>query len=193
MRLSISTVDLPAGWLSAGEAAALAELAYRRRVLEIGAYLGRSTVVLAECAELVVSVDHHRGSSEHQPGAAEWRPELADGTAAAYLANLSAAGVTSRVVPIIGGYRDVLPLLAPATFDLVFLDADHREEATVEAATLALPLVRRPGILVFHDYDAIDYPGVRAAVDRLAAILHLGRGPVRLDGSLAALPVLPDS
>src|SRR4029077_11328726 len=54
-------LTLPEGWLTSAEAAALAEIAAGKTVLEIGAWLGRSTVALARSARLVVSVDHHHG------------------------------------------------------------------------------------------------------------------------------------
>src|SRR6266498_926453 len=41
-------------------------------LLEVGTYCGKSTVYLAAAARergvTVVTVDHHRGSEEHQPG-----------------------------------------------------------------------------------------------------------------------------
>ena len=51
-------------------------------VLEIGTYCGKSTIYLAaaarEAGQLVVTVDHHRGSEEHQPGWEYHDPELVD-------------------------------------------------------------------------------------------------------------------
>src|ERR1035441_8859742 len=50
-------------------------------VLEIGSYCGKSTIYLAAAAraagQLVVTVDHHRGSVEHQPGWEYHDPGLA--------------------------------------------------------------------------------------------------------------------
>src|SRR3954447_4304454 len=41
-------------------------------LLEVGTYCGRSTILLADAARgagtVVVTVDHHRGSEEQQPG-----------------------------------------------------------------------------------------------------------------------------
>src|SRR6201985_1844277 len=51
-------------------------------VLEIGSYCGKSTIYLAAAAraagQLVVTVDHHRGSEEHQPGWEYHDPGLVD-------------------------------------------------------------------------------------------------------------------
>src|SRR5215831_13117504 len=41
-------------------------------IVEIGTYCGKSTIYLAAAARergsVVVTIDHHRGSEEHQPG-----------------------------------------------------------------------------------------------------------------------------
>src|ERR1039457_5705707 len=51
-------------------------------VLELGSYCGKSTIYLAAAAraagQLVVTVDHHRGSVEHQPGWEYHDPGLVD-------------------------------------------------------------------------------------------------------------------
>ena len=64
------------GFMPPAEGLALYEAAgcYAGRgpVLEVGSYCGKSTIYLAaaarEAGQLVVTVDHHRGSEEHQPG-----------------------------------------------------------------------------------------------------------------------------
>lgn len=195
MQLSIDLDALPNGWLSIEEAAVLAELSLQKTVLEVGSYLGRSTVVLGSCARLVVAVDHHRGSPEHQRGERCWRRACEDDTtegfvdtAPAFLRNLMLAGVADRVVPVIASFFDVAPILASRSFDLAFLDADHSEPATYAAACAAARLVRDDGAIVFHDYGDPNYPGVRAAVDRFAHELN-GKDPAFLVGSLVGVPV----
>src|SRR5947209_20452798 len=52
--------------------AAAARYAVRGPVLEVGTYCGKSTIYLAAAARAagqpVITVDHHRGSEENQPG-----------------------------------------------------------------------------------------------------------------------------
>ena len=52
-------------------------------VLEIGSWCGRSTIWLAQGAKLagtvVLALDHHRGSEEHQPGEMFFDADLVDG------------------------------------------------------------------------------------------------------------------
>ena len=57
------TRDLPQGWLLNEEADRLAEAARGRVVLELGAWKGRSTVLLTSVAEYVV----RHGSTDHDP------------------------------------------------------------------------------------------------------------------------------
>ena len=75
-----------AGFMPVAEGLALFEAAARYArcgpVLEIGSYCGKSTIYLAAAAsdagQLVVTVDHHRGSEEHQPGWEYHDPRLVD-------------------------------------------------------------------------------------------------------------------
>ena len=79
-------------------------------VLEVGSYCGKSTIYLAaaarEAGQLVVTVDHHRGSEEHQPGWEYHDPGFVDpgtgrlDTLPRLRATLAAAGVEDDVVVI---------------------------------------------------------------------------------------------
>ena len=51
--------------------------------------------------------------------------------------------------------------------DLIFIDADHREEEVRADILKWLQFVRKDGIMAFHDYDHPNYPGVKIAVDEL--------------------------
>ena len=61
---------------------AAARYAGRGPVLEVGSYCGKSTIYLAaaarEAGQLVITVDHHRGSEENQPGWEYHDPRLVD-------------------------------------------------------------------------------------------------------------------
>src|SRR5262249_20892147 len=76
------------GWLRPAEGKALADLAAGKRVLEIGSYLGLSTVCLARTADVVYSFDVHdgRGTPVPQPTLERFR------------ANLAAHGVDHKVI-----------------------------------------------------------------------------------------------
>ena len=61
---------------------AAASVAHLGPLVEIGSYCGRSTLLLAAAAATagthVVTIDHHRGSEEHQPGWEYHDPHLVD-------------------------------------------------------------------------------------------------------------------
>lgn len=156
---------LPLGWLTDDEAACLAELARGKRVVEVGSFLGRSTIVMARTAQLVVAIDHHRGSIEHQPGAWAHQPGVDDprdpskiDTAPRFLENLAIAGVRDRVIPVIGSGLETLQFCATNSFELGFVDADHSEEATRAIGWAVTRCVK--GLVVFHDCN--DAPVIRA-------------------------------
>src|SRR5487761_1123429 len=94
----------------------LAELARGRRVLELGSYLGRSTIALASTADVVHSVDVHPPEDV---------PNGAATTVTAFLANLDRYELRQKVVVHLGYSQLVLPEFLPASFDLVFIDAQH--------------------------------------------------------------------
>lgn len=106
----------------------LVRMSGARRVLEIGALAGYSTIALARA----VGADGEVVSLEHDPAHAE----LAR-------ANLDRAGVVDRVEVVVGAALDTLPQLQGRgeLFDLVFVDADKENNiAYVEwAITLGHP------------------------------------------------------
>lgn len=135
------------------ETARLAELATGRRVLEVGAAYGYSTVVLAQAATHVTSVDPH-----------QWLPSYAP-----LMANLHSYGVARKVDVLVTDSFTALGDLATVgeRFGLVFVDGDHAEAAVEHDVTWARKLLAPGGILACHDYDEVTCPGVRAALDRL--------------------------
>lgn len=139
------------------ECEALAGLAAGKKVLELGAWLGRSTIALASVAAVVHTVDWHLGD-----------PHAGEGdTLTPFLANIERYGVRKKIILYLGRNEAVLPCLRSRSFDLVFIDSYHTEEAVVRDLRDALPLVREDGHVAFHDYLA--FGGVKAVVDAFAA------------------------
>lgn len=137
----MSLSDLPFGWLDPKEAAVLSDLASGLTVLELGAYMGRSTVALAASASLVVSVDRHQGVVGHNATGRDSLPE--------YLAHVRDL---PNVVVVIGGFDLIVPLLG-RHFDLVFVDGDHDASSVASDALHARNHVRPGGWVCFHDWD----------------------------------------
>jgi predicted O-methyltransferase YrrM len=140
--------------ITAEETAALVELARERVVLELGAQFGHSTVAMAEVALQVWSVDWHHG--DPQAGFQYTLP--------AYFENVRAAAGVGRIIPVVGKFADVLPMLRPASFDLIFHDGLHELEAMVHDLTLARGLLRWSGAIACHDYGIYDVAEATAGV-----------------------------
>lgn len=183
--------DLPPGWLEEAEYHALRELAAGSTVLEVGCWLGRSTVAMAEVAEFVVTCDHFEGGPDLQENSNEHSATLNGGvwTFPAFWTGedgIKARGLAEKVIPVLGDFRRTAHILRPYRFGLVYVDADHSREATLQIGRLAAALAAPGAPVVFHDY-ADGWPGVIAAVDELCG--DFGR-PVRLGGSLVRLPII---
>jgi predicted O-methyltransferase YrrM len=161
---------LPAGWMGKGSLAWLAKQASTTdRVIEVGCWLGRSTLVLAKyCAGTVFAVDHWKGTpadmKQHQlyAGVLKERSPYAE-----FRANLKRYIGSKRVVPVRMGSVEaaakLLDLYGPV-FGFVFIDADHSYEGCRGDILAYRPLVKPGGVLAGHDYH---WPGVKQAVDEL--------------------------
>jgi MMP 1-O-methyltransferase len=134
-------------------------------VLEIGSYCGKSAVYLAAgvraarahgIRQQVVTVDHHRGSEEHQPGWEYHDPGLVDqaigriDTLPRLRATLASAGVEDDVVVVIGRSADVARLWR-APLGLLFIDGGHTEAAARWDYEGWAPWVALSGALAIHD------------------------------------------
>lgn len=152
----------------------LSDLARGKLVLEIGSWLGRSTVAMARTALVVVAVDPHTGPPYRAEGS----------TFAEFQDNLRRCDVADRVVPIVAGFERAAQHLPRGYFDLAFIDAAHDYESVIRDGRYAWSCVRAGGILAFHDYIGQD--GVYAAVNALAERWHTKPQVVEV-GSLALL------
>jgi predicted O-methyltransferase YrrM len=167
----------------------LASLAHDADVLEIGAYYGRSTIALASVAKVVHSIDPHRGGPDDDPD-----------TLPAFLENLGSHGVRERVVVHVGLSTDVVPLVKPDSFDVVFVDAMHQRPAVDVDLALAAGCVRAGGWLAMHDYglDGVYvgetwHPfGVTEAVDEFVALTGAGAPSVVDRLAVVAVPDSPE-
>jgi predicted O-methyltransferase YrrM len=154
-------MTLPAGWLTDDEAKELERLATDRTVLELGAWKGRSTIVMSRVARYVVSVDRHEGIPPSHPE--DSLPEY-----------LSSVRGTPNVAIVIADFRDMVRLLR--NIDMVYVDGDHDSHAVTCDTTSALTV--QPTVVAYHDWD---YDDVRKTATRL-----LGRDPDNVVGSVAS-------
>ncbi|MER5543130.1 class I SAM-dependent methyltransferase [Streptomyces sp. NPDC001118] len=129
-------------------------------LLEVGTYCGRSTVLLADAARAagvsVLTVDHHRGSEEQQPGWDYHDPETVDpeiglmDTLPAFRRTLFKAGLEEHVVALVGRSPQIAAIWnSPLGF--VFVDGGHTDEHAGADYEGWAPHVAEGGLLVIHD------------------------------------------
>jgi predicted O-methyltransferase YrrM len=129
-------------------------------IAEIGTYCGKSTIYLAAAAsatgQMVVTVDHHRGSEEIQPGWQYHDADLVDPATGQmdslpfFRAALAAAGLERHVVAVIGRSADVSRLWR-TPLGMLFIDGGHSDANVVIDYQGWAPWVAIGGALAFHD------------------------------------------
>lgn len=140
-------------------------------LVEIGTYLGKSAILLADAARShgrkLVTVDHHRGSEEHQPGWEYHDPRLVDprvglvDTLPGARRTLALAGVERDVIMIVGRSPEVAALWS-TPLGFVFIDGGHTDEAAQADYAGWAPLVAPGGLLAIHDVFADPAEGGQA-------------------------------
>lgn len=153
------------GFMPEGEglalyAAATGAAALGLPVLEVGTYCGRSTILLADVARAAgvtaLTVDHHRGSEEQQPGWEYHDPSVVDpevgrmDTLPAFRRTLHAAGLEDHVVALVGRSPQVAAVWG-GKLGFVFIDGGHTDEHANGDYEGWAPHVAEGGLLVIHD------------------------------------------
>ena len=171
----LRAAEAATGFMPVAEGLALfdaaARYAPRGPVLEIGSYCGKSTIYLAAAArrvgQLVVTVDHHHGSEEHQPGWEYHDPRLVDSgtgridTLPRLRATLAAAGLEDQVVVVVGRSAAVATLWR-TPLGMLFIDGGHTEAAAAADYEGWAPWVAPGGVLAIHDVFADPAEGGQA-------------------------------
>ncbi|MEV5485748.1 MULTISPECIES: class I SAM-dependent methyltransferase [Streptomyces] len=140
-------------------------------LVEVGTYCGRSTILLADAARrggvMAVTVDHHRGSEEQQPGWEYHDPSVVDpevgrmDTLPTFRRTLHAAGLEDQVIALVGRSPQVAAVWQ-APVGLVFIDGGHTDaHATADYEGWA-PHLAPGGLLVIHDVFADPADGGQA-------------------------------
>ncbi|AVZ72717.1 hypothetical protein SLUN_11475 [Streptomyces lunaelactis] len=129
-------------------------------LLEVGTYCGRSTILLADAAReagtTAITVDHHRGSEEQQPGWDYHDPETVDpevgrmDTLPTFRRTLHQAGLEDHVIAVVGRSPQVAKVWG-SPLGLVFIDGGHTDEHAGGDYEGWAPHVAEGGLLVIHD------------------------------------------
>lgn len=170
------------GWLSDAQARRLWEAASRvrppGRIVEVGSFRGRSTIVLASASAdgvEVIAIDPHAGSDR---GPQEIAAEAEQGRQdfAAFHANLRRAGIQGRVRHVRAVSLDALRTFR-GDIDLLYLDGVHRYRLAREDIAQWGSRIKPGGAMLMHDsFNAV---GVTLAQLRLVVLSrqwrYLGR------------------
>jgi len=140
--------------------AAAARYTAKGPVLEVGTYCGKSTIYLAAAArdqgQPVITVDHHHGSEENQPGWEYHDTTLVDprtgrlDTLPHVRATLAAAGVEEDVIVIVGRSANVARLWR-TPLGMLFIDGGHTDVAATTDYESWAPWIAPGGLLAIHD------------------------------------------
>lgn len=164
---------------------AAAEAARSGPVLEIGSYCGKSTLYLAggvrdsQAATVVFSLDHHRGSEEHQPGEEYHDARLTDAsgkvdTLPVFRDTIEQAGVSDVVVGIVGA-SEVVGRSWATPLGMLFIDGGHSMGAAATDYDLWSPHVVAGGTLAIHDVFEDPAEGGRPPFEIYRRALESGR------------------
>jgi predicted O-methyltransferase YrrM len=166
-------------------------------IAEIGTYCGKSAIYLAAAAsaagQALLTVDHHRGSEENQPG---WEyhdaglVDLATGrldTLPHFRSTLAAAGLEEHVIAIVGRSAAVAALWR-TPLGMLFIDGGHSMAAATTDYEGWAPWVARGGALAIHDVFPDPADGGRPPYEIYRRALGSGAfTEVRVQGSLRVL------
>jgi hypothetical protein len=151
--------------------------------VEIGAWCGKSTVYIGAAAEstaaVLLSVDHHRGSEENQPGWEHHEADLVDAEAGRidtllhWRRSIALTGLESSVVGIVGDSPTVATRWDRA-LAFCFIDGGHGEEPAWADYRGWAPHVAVGGWLAIHDVFPDPADGGRPPYELFCAALESG-------------------
>lgn len=139
------------GMMSIGEVELLKECVLmagaKPLIANIGAGVGTSAVAMLEANEesIIFSFDNKPVARERE-------------------VVVEAGFDPARVIRILGNSWEKAQFL-PVEFDLVFVDGAHDDPAVKNDIQAFVPLLTNPGIILFHDYQHPNLPGLTKIVD----------------------------
>lgn len=159
----------------------------RQRIVEIGAWKGRSTRAIADnTSGTVWAVDTWNGTPE-DPHFKELQGKPEDWLVNEFLKNigttlLHASAERGSVIPVRMPSRDASAYLGGSgfclKFDMIFIDADHSYEAVKSDIISWRPLLADGGLFCGHDYIAGRGGVLRAVDDFVPGVKRAGVGTI---------------
>lgn len=165
-------------------------------LLEVGSYCGLSALYLGSAARSVgsvlITVDHHRGSQETQPGWEHHDPEVVDeqsgrtDTLPFLRRTIEQAGLEEVVIPVVGDSPTVARLIRPG-LGLLFIDGGHALDVAMADYEAWAGHVAPGGILAIHDVFEDPAEGGQAPFEVWQRAVADGFVPLSTTGSLRLL------
>ncbi len=166
---TMAVVDGVQGWMTPDQAAELyraaAATAVGDRIVEIGSFRGRSTIVLASAAPdgvEVIAIDPHAGN-DRGPQELDGYADEANDDHATFIANLARAGVATRVRHLRTYSSEALSAV-DGPVAVVYIDGAHRYRPARADIREWGQRVAPGGRLLIH--DAFSSVGVTGAIGR---------------------------
>jgi predicted O-methyltransferase YrrM len=163
------------GWMSPGQGATLFDSATNcppdGRIVEIGSFRGRSTVVLATAADPsveIVAIDPHAGNDRGPQEIDGFADDAADDHAV-FNANLVAAGVQDRVRHV-REFSDAALDIVEGPVDVLYVDGAHRYGPALADIRAWGDRVDDGGTMLIH--DSFSSIGVTLAILRQLVFGH---------------------
>lgn len=146
------------------------------KILEVGSWTGVSACVLGSLAQKkkghLTIVDWFQGN----PNSHLYKEARYNNIRNILVDNLAQCGVNNYTI-VEKPSEEAVKQFKDDTFDLIFLDGDHRYEGVKKDIQLWLPKVKRHGILCGHDCEVL-YTDLQDLYDKLydkdCSHLHLG-------------------
>ena len=143
-------------------------------VVEVGSYCGKSTVYLGSGVKaaggLLLCVDHHRGSEEHQVGEEYHDADLFD----ARVGRLDSLLELRRTLHLAGLEETAIPIVAPSpvaarvvvgSLGMVFIDGGHSHPAAHADYEAWSGKIVAGGVLAIHDLFPDPNEGGQAPIE----------------------------
>ena len=139
------------GFLLEEEAKFLKEFCKDKDVLEVGSYMGKSTICIASTAKSVVAVDTFKSLDDGL------RQSDSHTTIVPFLENMSEF---NNIITIVGESVKVSNHIKDNSKDIIFIDASHKYEDVKDDIRVWEPKLKKGGYMLFHDY----VPGITGQV-----------------------------
>jgi predicted O-methyltransferase YrrM len=136
----------PSCLMSPRETEWLTRAARGRVCLELGTWHGETTRALARVADVVWTVDHHRGDA-HLGEHVTWHR---------HLAAVEREGLMDKIITVVGPFDRVLWVLSEGTFGLVLVDGAHDKHSVLHDTDRARNLMTQDGLLCVHDWGRFE-------------------------------------